>query len=129
LGDWWQEVKPRGFELSTPSEPRGVEITFGVTVPALVHEEPVFIAGDFGPQYPRWDPPRLPRVNVGGRLWSITLRLQPGNTVSYKYTLGIWEPVEQTAACSDLPDRSYTVPASGPATVNDTVAVWRNRCA
>ena len=49
----------------------------------------------------------------------------PVATFQYKFTLGSWSNVEETASCGDVANRDFgfdTADATYPA--NDTVAAW-----
>lgn len=86
---------------------------------------PIFLAGNFGANYPEWDPAGLEMISpLGTQVWAIRLELPPGTTVEYKYTLGSWETVEMNAACEDVPNRSLVV-GDRPMTVRDVVLAWR----
>jgi 1,4-alpha-glucan branching enzyme len=71
----------------------------------------VHIAGSFQ----GWDPAATPMTDLGGGIWAITISVQEGSTVDYKFVNGnAWGldeavPVE----CANAGNRSFLVPVGG----------------
>ncbi len=83
----------------------------------------IYLAGTFN----NWSPAdagyRL--TATGDGTWGITLPDGVRGAVEFKFTLGSWNTVETDSAGHDVGNRTFTVPASGPATWKGTVAAWR----
>ncbi len=101
------------------------QLTVELTAPASTpNDATVYIAGTFN----GWDPgnsayaltPGVDNVHV------ITLPDSVRGYIEFKFTLGTWESVEQSAQGFDVPNRSTSVPATGAATYTGSVATWRN---
>lgn len=54
----------------------------------------------------------------------LTLPESVRGAVEFKFTLGSWKTVETSAAGRDVPNRTFTVPSVGAATVTAVVAGW-----
>jgi alpha-amylase len=84
----------------------------------------VYIAGTFN----RWNPAdsayRLARQGSGQ--YTIVLPQSVRGPVEFKFTLGSWDTVEADSAGADVPNRSFTIPATGAATYTGTVPRWRD---
>ena len=82
----------------------------------------VHVAGSFN----GWNPSATAlSVDSGGR-WTITLPATVRGNVEFKFTLGSWATVETSANGSDVPNRSFTVPSVGAATLDVVVAAWHD---
>lgn len=101
------------------------QLTIELTVPASTPaDQTVYVAGTFN----GWNPgnPQYALTDQGSDLWVITLPTSVRGSVEFKFTLGSWETVEMNAAGFDVPNRTYTIPATGTDTYLGTVATWRN---
>lgn len=102
-------------------DPSRVQLTFLVTVPGNTPAgSKVHIAGDFQ----GWDPGsashELARQDDGR--YAITLELQRGINIAFKFTRGSWETVEKGAEGEEIANRTLTLDAGG--TQEFTVARW-----
>src|SRR5690606_20951917 len=81
--------------VTATAEDRITDVTFRVTVPVGTPGT-VYLAGNFGPDYPEWDPgaAALAMSLVSADTWELTLQILDGTSVEYKYTRGSWETVE-----------------------------------
>lgn len=116
-------------EASATPAARDVAVTFEVSVPASTPDDgTVFIVGGHD-EICNWCNPHTVGLTEGtDGTWRITLTLQEGTLVEYKYTLGSWDFVEKDSSCGEIGNRQLRV-ISGPAgaqLVQDTVEQWRN---
>jgi predicted alpha/beta superfamily hydrolase len=97
-----------------------------VSITAVVPETngTVYVAGNV-PELGSWDP-RIVALGGAGSNRVARLQLPAGANLEFKFTLGSWETVETTAVGYDVPNRAYTVPASGEAVYVGTVAAWKS---
>jgi predicted alpha/beta superfamily hydrolase len=108
------------------ASPAGAQLTIRLTTPAPVPAgRSVHIAGSFN----AWNPSATPVSADGSGRWVITLPDDVRGTVEFKLTLGSWETVETTATGGDVANRSFTIPASGSATLDVIVAGWHDGAA
>lgn len=82
----------------------------------------VHVAGSFNVWNPAGD--TLARQPDG--TYVITLPAAVRGNVAFKFTLGSWDRVEQSANGTDVPNREFTIPSDGPATYVGTVAQWKS---
>ncbi len=105
-----------------PAAPGGLTIRLHapVTTPAGAA---VYVAGSFD----NWNPAdaRYRLAATGDGTWGITLPDDVRGAVEFKFTLGSWDRVETDSAGGDVANRTFTIPASGQATWEGTVAAWR----
>ena len=82
------------------------------------------IAGNFQ----GWDPGGTPMTRVDATHWTITLSLDEGYVMEYKYALGSWDYVEKDNACGEISNRRLAIlyGADGTMAVADTADAWRN---
>ena len=85
----------------------------------------IHVAGSFN----AWNPSATSLTADSTGQWRITLPADVRGTVEFKFTLGSWATVETTATRGDVANRSFTIPASGPATLDVTVAGWHDSTA
>jgi metallo-beta-lactamase class B len=105
------------------ASPADAQLTIRLTTPAPVPAgRSVHIAGSFN----AWNPSATPLSADDRGQWVVTLPDDVRGTVEFKFTLGSWETVETTATGGDVANRSFTIPASGPATLDVTVAGWHD---
>jgi predicted alpha/beta superfamily hydrolase len=81
------------------------------------------VAGSFNTWNPADSTCRLTRAADGS--YTITLPETVRGPVEFKFTLGSWDRVETDSAGRDIGNRTFTVPAAGPATWEGAVAAWR----
>ena len=103
-----------------------------VTVPASTPSgNTVYLSGNYDvlgtgiPSSDDWAAANYPMTQTGPDTWSITVTGVPVAAFQYKFTLGSWSKVEETASCGSVANRAFgfdTADASYPA--NDTVAAW-----
>lgn len=120
---------PQGSADAGPPESESADGTIPVTFVVTAPEGtvgPLVIAGDFGPDYPQWDPAGMQMEALGTGSWLVTLQLTPGQRVEYKFTRGSWETVEKGAACEELANRVTIVADEAAPRVTDEVAQWRD---
>ncbi|MBN2503463.1 MAG: hypothetical protein JXB38_21990 [Anaerolineales bacterium] len=111
-------------EVEATAQARQVQVTFNVTLPDTTPAgEDVYMGGNFN----GWDPAGtlLERSDLFA---TITITLNEGEQLEYKYTRGSWDYVEKGAACEEVANRTVTVVygADGKMVVDDTVLNWRN---
>lgn len=101
------------------------QLTIELTVPASTPADAtVYVAGTFN----GWNPGNAAYAltHQANNVHVITLPDSVRGYIEFKFTLGSWEMVEMNAAGVDVPNRSHTVPATGPDTYVGSVATWRN---
>lgn len=97
------------------------DITFRVTVPTDTDPEAhVYIAGDFQSWQPGSADYRLEKT--ADNLWEITLPLEPGKALQFKFTLGGWESVEKGRGGQEIENRLHRV--TGGETLELEVGSW-----
>ena len=98
-----------------------IRLTSAAPVPAGAS---IHVAGSFN----AWDPGAAGFVLAprGDGSYAITLPDSIRGTIEFKFTLGSWERVETNAAGGDIPNRGFTIPPRGAATLRTTVAGWRS---
>ena len=84
----------------------------------------VFVAGSFNQWNPAAPEYRLAAESPGH--YAITLPNSMPGVIEFKFTLGSWDLVEVDSSGADVPNRSFTVPASGAASYEGTVPRWRD---
>ena len=104
---------------SSASAQLTIRLTSATPVPA---ERTVHIAGSFN----AWNPSATPLIADSSGRWSLTLPTDVRGNIEFKFTLGSWATVETTALGADVANRSFTIPNSGPATLDVTVAGWHD---
>lgn len=102
-----------------------VQVTFDVGLPTNTPSGTIYLGSNlFG-----WEPDGKALATSGGSA-TVTLALEEGMALSYKYTRGTWVTVEKLAGCLEAPNRQLAVKDSGGGTqtVSDTVAAWADLC-
>jgi pullulanase len=116
---------PRGGATRPPA-PAGataVSVTFRVAVPASTPEAgPVHIAGDFQGWNPGSPAHALSRQPDGR--WSITLELNAGQPIQFKFTRGTWGTVEKGPNGEEIANRAMVAQAGAH---DFTVARWADQ--
>jgi hypothetical protein len=101
-------------------------VTFELTAPAGSGPE-IFMTGEFmDTDIPSWLPYSILMARAGS-VWTVTIDLPIGTTVSYLYTRGSWDSVERAAACGEVANRTIIVDAA-PITIRDEVSAWADDC-
>lgn len=119
-------------EVSALVERAKIPVVFIVTVPDYTEGQgDVFIAGSFGEGFPSWDPAGLVMEQLSPTQWTVTLEIDEGQKIEYKYVRGSWEAVEKGSGCEEITNRTLTVDpenmVDGKITVDvDVVAKWRD---
>ncbi len=117
--------------ITGTAEPRLVQVTFNLTVPASTPAEAtVYIAGEI-PGLPVWDPGAAAgaMTKVDATHWTKTLEILDGSQIQFKFTRGNWESVEKEAdGNTEIPNRTLSVSygTGGEQVVNLTVENWRD---
>lgn len=99
------------------------QLTLRVTqVPANTPaNDPVYVAGTFN----NWNPVAAGyQLTKVGTIYSLTFPVSVRGPIEFKLTRGSWATVETTASGSPLPNRTYTVPATGATQLDVQVAGW-----
>lgn len=105
--------------------PASAQLTVRLTVPpGTPPDAEIYLAGSFN----GWNPasPHYRLASDGQGRYAITLHESVRGPVEFKFTLGSWDRAESDAAGADAPNRSFTVPETGTATYDGTVAGWRD---
>jgi len=111
-------------EVEATAEARSVAVTFNATLPDTTPDgDDIYVAGSFN----AWDPAGtlMDRTDLSA---TVTITLDEGTQIEYKYTRGSWTYVEKGAECEEISNRTATVVygADGTMTLDDTVLNWRN---
>ena len=113
-------------EVSQVAEPKLVDVTFRVGVPASTPDgATVYIPGNidlFGP----WNPGKQPMTDAGGGIWEVTVQILDGTALEYKYTRGTWDMVEWWGSITSTANRHVTIAygTDGTQLVDDTATDW-----
>ena len=98
---------------------RLVHLPAGTPAGATIH-----VAGSFN----NWDPAaagyQLAAQDSGQYVLALPNTVR--GAIEFKFTLGSWDTVEQDSAGGDVPNRTFTVPATGAATYTGSVGRWRD---
>jgi metallo-beta-lactamase class B len=117
-------VTASGALILLGASPAGAQLTIRLTrVPEGTPAE-IYLAGSFNNWNPADSTYRLTRAEDGA--YVITLHPAVRGAVEFKFTLGSWERVEIGQAGDGVSNRRFTVPDTGAATYEDTVAAWRD---
>jgi len=103
----------------------GAQLTIHVTQvpPDTPPSATLYVAGTFNGWAPGAPAYALARAPDG--TYAVRLPDSVRGPVQFKFTRGSWTTVETTASGADVPNRTYTVPAAGAATLDATVGGWR----
>jgi hypothetical protein len=84
----------------------------------------VFVAGTFN----KWNLLATPVARYSTSHAAVTIPVDVGQELEYKYTRGTWWQVEKRANGSELPNRRYAIKEDCPAsmTIHDTVESWND---
>lgn len=103
-----------------------------VTVPAdTPGGDTVYLSGNYDvlgtgiPPSDDWVATDYPMIQTGPDAWTLTVTGVPVAGFQYKFTLGSWSGVEETASCGDVANRTFGFDtAAASYTATDTVAAW-----
>jgi hypothetical protein len=91
----------------------------------------VYLSGNYDvlgtgvPSSDDWVATDYPMIQTGPDTWTLTITGVPAAAFQYKFTLGSWSSVEETASCGDVANRTFGFDtADASYTANDTVAAW-----
>jgi len=103
-----------------------IQVTFNVTVPDYTPLDGVNIAGSF-PNV-QWNPGAQALNKTGPNTYSITLTLNEGTQLEYKYARGSWDKVEKDEFNNEIDNRKVTIVNQGgnTMTIDDIVKRWRD---
>jgi glucoamylase len=115
-----------------PAECGNSTAVINVTVPASTPAaDTVYLSGNFDvlgtgvPGYDDWAATDYPMISTGPDTWTLTITGVPVAAFQYKFTLGSWSNVEETASCGAVANRDFGFnTAGGSFTATDTVAGW-----
>ncbi|HEX5591381.1 MAG TPA: alpha-amylase family glycosyl hydrolase [Candidatus Limnocylindrales bacterium] len=113
-------------EVSQVAEPKLVDVTFRVRVPASTPDgATIYIPGNIDLLGP-WNPGKQAMTEVGGGIWEVTLQILDGTSLEYKYTRGTWEMVEWWGSIVGTANRHATISygLTGEQLVDDTATDW-----
>ncbi|WP_026486028.1 alpha amylase N-terminal ig-like domain-containing protein [Caldanaerobius polysaccharolyticus] len=102
-----------------------IKVTFNVTVPNYTPEG-VNLAGSFPDIL--WNPSAQSMTKVGPDKYSLTVTLNEGTNLEYKYARGSWDKVEKDEYGNEMDNRKVTIVNQGgnTMTINDTVQRWKD---
>ena len=105
-----------------PGVTAAVPVTFRVTVPSATPPgSTVYVAGDFQGWNPA-SPAHALALQPDGK-WQLTIPLNEGQPIQFKFTRGSWATVEKGPNGEEIANRGLTVPPGG-GTFDFTVARW-----
>jgi fibronectin type 3 domain-containing protein len=111
-------------EVEATAQARPVEVTFNAELPDTTPSgDDIYMGGSFN----GWNPAGT-LMTRSGLFATVTLSLDEGTQIEYKYTRGSWEYVEKDAGCEEIENRTATIVygADGTMTLDDIVLNWRN---
>jgi glycosidase len=113
-------------EVSQRAEPKLVDVTFRVRVPASTPPDAtIYIPGNIDLLGP-WNPGKQAMVDQGSGIWEVTLAILDGTSLEYKYTRGSWDKVEWWGTIVSTANRHVTISYgdAGTQLVDDTATDW-----
>ena len=116
-------ASPFSNEVSHSVEPKVIQVTFRVKVPAFTPPaDAVYVSGLAAGVSP--DPlcgycggtasTRMTETAPGSRIWEITLGIPDGTAIQYKYTRSTYDYVEEWGSIKGFTNRVATVAAASP---------------
>ena len=116
-------IAQQGAAPGAAGAPSAAGLTIRLGVPASTPSgAAIYVAGTFN----NWNPadPHFRLAPAGDGAYAITLPDSIRGPVEFKFTLGSWDAGEADSSGRDLGNRTFTIPASGPATWDGAVARW-----
>jgi predicted alpha/beta superfamily hydrolase len=98
-------------------------VKFVITSPDLSDTSKVFIAGGAS-ELGNWNPAKVAMRNEGNHAWSLTINLNKGTSVEYKFTLGSWN--REAADANGQPFQNFLLNVKGDTTVRHSILFWKN---
>ena len=103
-----------------------------VTVPSKTPSgDTVYLSGNYDvlgtsiPSSDDWVATDYPMTKTGTNTWTLTITGVPAAAFQYKFTLGSWSNVEETASCGYAANRTFGFDTADQTyTASDTVAAW-----
>lgn len=103
-----------------------------VTVPSdTPASDTVYLSGNYNVlgtgigAYDDWLAPDYPMIKTGPSTWTLRITGVPAAGFQYKFTLGSWNNVEETASCGFVSNRSFSFnDADATFTATDNVSAW-----
>jgi metallo-beta-lactamase class B len=117
-------VLPGVFSLLAAAQ-ADAQLTMRLRVPATTPADtPVYVAGGFN----GWNPanPAYRLAPAGDGEYAVTLPADVRGPIEFKFALGSWERVETDSAGGGIPNRHFTIPASGAVTWSGAVGGWQD---
>lgn len=114
------------FVTVIAASPASAQLTIRLTSlpPATPAGSSVHVAGTFNEWKP--DAPGYTLSPQADGSLTLTLPASVRGVIEFKFTLGSWETVETGPKGESLPNRTFTIPRSGAATLTASVAAWSN---
>jgi alpha-glucosidase len=140
LGGWHHDAAQRLATAQIPFPRAGAAVVcqYDATVP-LVRQVQVQLSATlpggttgvvyFASSLDGWSAAGRPMTPSGGTA-SLTLKIDEGNALDYKYTRGTWATVEKTSSCAEVANRTLSVtdPGGGQQSIADVVLRWADTC-
>ncbi len=111
-------ASPASNEVSHIVQPKIVQTTFRVKVPAWTPNDGIYITGSPDPPLCNYcggnAATQMTETAPGSHIWQITLPIADGTPIQYKYTRGNYNYVEEWGTIAGLTNRVATVTANSP---------------
>lgn len=100
-----------------------IKVTLNVAAPSLSDSARIFVAGNIA-ALGNWQPNKIQLEKKGNKVWSITLNVNKGDRLEYKFTKGSWA-TEALGNDSTVPQNNL-ITASRDTIVLATILNWRD---
>lgn len=107
------------------------QAVINVTVPADTPSgDTVYLSGNYSAlgtgmkSSQDWSAAEIPMIKTGTDTWTLTIPAAASSSFQYKFDLGNWTNVEETASCGYVSNRTFGFGAAGSYPANDTVSAW-----
>ncbi|MDQ2805461.1 MAG: alpha-amylase family glycosyl hydrolase [Chloroflexota bacterium] len=111
-------ASPASNEVSHIVQPKIVQTTFRVKVPAWTPNDGIYISGSPDPPLCNYcggnAATQMSETALGSHIWQITLPIADGTPIQYKYTRGNYNYVEEWGTIVGFTNRVATVTANSP---------------